>query len=210
MDEVSLFSAVWRIIPLYLLLLFVTIIWDVASGPHRPRRGPNTTIYFVDKERLAFSKYGVFSTLNHYLCTGHSIAPDAEFLLKYGDQFMYDLETFLNDKNYPMGKLILSQPVIEELQSLRNKAHIGMAANKLLVQIEEGLLKRPSHVEVLPVDKDFMRSTGMDVGSHVEQLIQPLVKAQKFRLHTLVFLTQDSEKRNRGERYGLTLHQFTS
>lgn len=207
MPDISLFSAAWRLIALLVLLKIILLIWELSFFiPRMPRQTNNLLPPDMSDAKKSFSSNMVYDVLATYLETGHSLAVDAPFLLKYHDQIFNYLHLIFQNSG---GKLLISEPVMKELQELRTKPHSGIAANTLIESIRDAQLNYPKRLEIKPVDEMQLTVFGIDGKSKAEREIAPYVLAQHYRLTNVVLMSQDPEKRNRASRLGLMLHPFS-
>lgn len=206
MPDISLFTAAWRLIALLALLKIILISWELSLfSPRLPRQRNNLLPPDMSEDKKSLSANMVYNVLATYLETGHSLAVDAQFLLKYNDKIFNHLHLIFKKDG---GKLLISEPVMIELDELRTKPHTGIAANNLIRSIRDAQINYPERLEIKSVDEAQLSSFGIDGKSKVERELSPYVLVHHYRLTSVVLMSQDPEKRNRASRLGLMLHPF--
>ncbi|TVY06576.1 PIN domain-containing protein [Paenibacillus cremeus] len=206
MSDISIFSASWRLVLLVVVLKIILFTWELSFFiPRKPRQMNNLLPKDMPEAKKSLSSNNAFDVLATYLETGHLLAVDAQFLLKYHNQIFNSLHLIFQ---FDGGKLMISEPVMNELEELRTKTHTGIAANNLIESIRHAQLNYPKRLEIKPVDVMLLSTFGIDEKSKAERELSPYVLAQHYRLTNVVLLSQDPEKRNRASRLGLMLHPF--
>jgi hypothetical protein len=206
LSDISLFSAAWRLIAILILFKVILLSWELSFFiPRMPRQRNNLLPPDMPEKKKSLTANMPYDVLATYLETGHSLAVDAQFLLKYHDKiFNYLHLIFQNDG----GRLLISEPVMRELEELRTKPLTGIGANALIQSIRDAQINYPKRLEIQSVDEMQMSSFGIDGKSRVERELLPYVLVQHYRLTNVVLMSQDPERRTRGSRLGLMLHPF--